>query len=150
EPGSQATMQPAEQPTSVLTLMHVMEEYGPPDWSIMAQVVNADGASADNDIVFTAAFSKVSAVDASLTVTTFVAFNPGWTTCHVNFFRLGTNGVPSSTPLRTHKQRQPLEVPPKKMVVSTRILVRSDQVPAQDSDIGSFATMSDGTLIGVD
>jgi hypothetical protein len=58
EPGSQATMQPAEQPTSVLAFLHVLDEYGSPDWSIYARAVDADGGGADDTIVFTAALAN--------------------------------------------------------------------------------------------
>ena len=150
EPGSQATMQPAEQPTSVLAFLHVLDEYGSPDWSIYARAVHADGGAADDTIVFTAAFSKPSPVDPSLVVTTYVAFNPGWAPCRVVFSRVRSDGVLSIEPIRIRRERGPLEVPPKKMVIATRIAVRSGQaLPTDGLEIGSLAALSDGTLVGV-
>ncbi|QYO62815.1 calcium-binding protein [Leptolyngbya sp. 7M] len=117
EPGSQVTgmMQPSEQPTSVLNLLHVIEEYGTPDWSIYAKVTDQTGAEV-NEIVFTAAFTQVNPQNSSVT-STLVAFNPGWETRYVLFYRLAADGNLSHSQLVAVNNSQPIAVPPKKMVV---------------------------------
>jgi Glycosyl hydrolase family 81 C-terminal domain len=112
-PGSQATMQPAEAPTSVLNFLHTLDVYGPPDWSIYAKAVDASGKEADDQIVFTAAFSKTNADSKGEVTTTFVAFNPTWKTCYVYFFRIGADGALSDAPIH----QNPIRVDPKKMTV---------------------------------
>nr|RNJ67931.1 MAG: hypothetical protein EDM05_17650 [Leptolyngbya sp. IPPAS B-1204] len=117
EPGSQVTgmMQPSEQPTSVLNLLHVIEEYGTPDWSIYAKVTDQTGAEA-NEIVFTAAFTQVNPQNSSVT-STLVAFNPGWETRYVLFYHLAADGNLSHSQVVAVNNSQPIAVPPKKMVV---------------------------------
>jgi hypothetical protein len=112
-PGSQATMQPTETSTSVLNFLHTLDVYGPPDWSIYAKAVDASGKEVDNQILFTAAFSKASADAKWAVTTTFVAFNPTWKTCYVQFFRIGADGGLSDTPIH----QKPIQVDPKKMTV---------------------------------
>jgi hypothetical protein len=112
-PGSQATTQPADTPTSVLNFLHTLEEYGPPDWSIYAKAVDASGKEVDDQIVFTAAFTKER-------VTTLVAFNPTWKTCYVNFFGIGADGALSDAPIH----QNPIRVDPKKMTVQRDLIGR--------------------------
>ena len=123
-PGSKATIQTAEKATSVLNFLHTLDVYGAPDWSIYAKAVDAEGNEADDQIVFTAAFSKI-VVDADVKklVTTFVAFNPRWKTCYVHFFRIGSDGTLSDVPIRLQSDENgwtsPIQVDPKKMIVLT-------------------------------
>jgi hypothetical protein len=112
-PGSQATTQPADTPTSVLNFLHTLDEYGPPDWSIYAKAVDASGKEVDDQIVFTAAFSKMNADSKGEGTTTFVAFNPTWKACYVHFFRIGADGALSDAPIH----QNPIRVDPKKMTV---------------------------------
>jgi Glycosyl hydrolase family 81 C-terminal domain len=112
-PGSQATTQPADTPTSVLNFLHTLDEYGPPDWSIYAKAVDASGKEVDDQIVFTAAFSKMNADTKGEGTTTFVAFNPTWKACYVHFFRIGADGALSDAPIH----QNPIRVDPKKMTV---------------------------------
>lgn len=140
EPGSQATMQPAEQPTSVLTLLHVMEEYGAPDWSVYAKVTDQTGAEI-NTIVFTAAFTKIDPQDSTALLNTLVAFNPGWETRYVTFHRLQTDGLLANSRPLSITSAQPLAVPPKKMVLVTTL-------PA-DQPMSYVAALSDNTFVGI-
>src|SRR5208337_804717 len=118
-PGSQATMQPADQATSVLNFLHTLDVYGPPDWSIYAKAVNAKGEEVD-DIVFTAAFSKIDE-DTKEVITTFVAFNPTWKPCYVHFVRIRSDGTLSDVPIHLRCDEKgrttPIQVEPKKMTV---------------------------------
>jgi hypothetical protein len=103
-------LQPSEREVSALTFFHVLEIYGTADWTIYAKVVNAQGADANDEIVFTAAFTKVNA-SAKTIDTHLLAFNPGWTTRYVNFYRIGTAGTLGTTALN---DGGPLAVPRKK------------------------------------
>ncbi len=140
EPGSQATMQPAEQPTTVLNHMHVMEEYGAPDWTVYAKVTDKTG-TAENTVVFTAAFFKVDPQDATVVISTFAAFNPGWEMRYVDFYRLSTDGQLANSKRLTINGDQPIAVPPKKMVVIRAI--------SADQPMRHIAAISDNTFVGI-
>lgn len=115
-PGEQATMQPTDKPTSVLHLLHVLEHYGTPDWTVYAKNVDATGQQEIDTMVFTAAFVKRDEAQAQVRMS-YVAFNPGWETAYVHFYRLHADGtLPNGTPLTGDA---PLAVKPKAMVVKT-------------------------------
>src|SRR5262249_25677458 len=110
-PQAQA-LQPSERAISVLNFLHTLEEYGVPDWTVYARVVDSTGRDANGDIVFTAAFTRRT---KDKVITHFVAFNPGWTTRYVNFYRIAPNGALDTTsPLN---EGGPLAVAPKKMAM---------------------------------
>jgi hypothetical protein len=109
-------MQPTDKPTSVLHLLHVLEHYGTPDWTVYAKNVDATGQQEVDTMVFTAAFVKRDEAQAQVRMS-YVAFNPGWETAYVQFYRLNADGTLSSgTPLTGDA---PLAVTPKAMVVHT-------------------------------
>jgi hypothetical protein len=97
--GQDAALQPAFKPLDVMAFLHSFDTYGYPDWTYIAE---------SPDVVFTAAFSKQ--ISSTQVVTTFVAFNPGWTTRSTTFYRLGQgNAVGPSVASVT--------IPPKKLVM---------------------------------
>ncbi|MGE9296654.1 MAG: hypothetical protein ACQKBV_10235 [Puniceicoccales bacterium] len=110
--GSSVTTFPNETPTNIMTYLHVFAEYGSPDWSLYANVVGAGGAPTE-DILFTAAFSKIDPDNANQVITTLVAFNPGWTKTYVNFCKISPEGQFTNTKVNA----QPIEVKPKRMVL---------------------------------
>ncbi len=67
-------------------------------------------------MVFTAAFVKRDEAQAQVRMS-YIAFNPGWETAYVHFYRLHADGTLSGgTPLTGDA---PLAVKPKAMVVKT-------------------------------
>jgi hypothetical protein len=145
--GDQATMQPADQPASVLNLLHALDVYGPPDWSVYAKVVDRDGKDADGEILFTAAFARQNEDDYSKVDKSFVAFNPGWDTRYVNFYSIATDGRLGVKPLNDGGA---IEALPKKVTVIAKQFARETKQPApSDPKIRSIAVLSDGSLAGV-
>jgi len=113
--GAEAALQPTFKPIEVLTFLHQFEEYGTPDWTYIARATDAAGKSKDDSIVFTAAFSKV--INKTTVRTTFVAFNPGWTTRYATFHRLSSDGTTATTSV---VPEMPLVVGPKKLKLLTK------------------------------
>ncbi len=106
---------------SILTFLLSLDKYGTPDWTYIARATDAKGKDDNTSIVFTAAFSKQT--DAKTVTTTFVAFNPGWTTRYAVFQRLNLDGTINTAGImkdpKTGKAITALPVPPKKMVTLT-------------------------------
>jgi hypothetical protein len=106
-------MMPSDKPTSVIHLLHVLDRYGTPDWTVYGKNVDANGTEV-NTMVFTATFVKT--VDKTVT-STLVAFNPGWQTAYVQFYRINGDGTLNSDhPL---SGLDPILVKPKAMVIKT-------------------------------
>lgn len=95
--GSQAALQPAFRPLEILTFLHTFAEYGTADWTYISRATDSSGQPDNDSIVFTATFSKV--INPATVRTTFVAFNPGWTTRYASFHRLGIDGSIGSSPV---------------------------------------------------
>ncbi len=111
--GREAPRQPAFSSTGVLHFLHALDAYGTPDWTYLGRATDNGGSDDDGSILFLAAFSKVA--DDSLSVdTTFVAFNPGWTTRYAAFDRLASDSTVASANVSGT-----MTVAPKKMVVNT-------------------------------
>jgi Glycosyl hydrolase family 81 C-terminal domain len=145
--GDQATMQPADQPTSVLSLLHTLDFYGPPDWTIYAKVVDRDGKDSDGEILFTAAFARQNHEDPAKVDKSLVVFNPGWETRFVNFYSIATDGTLGLKPLN---EKGPIEARPKKMTVVVKQFGREGKpVLPPDPVIQSIAVLTDGTLVGI-
>jgi hypothetical protein len=145
--GDQATMQPADQPTSVLSLLHTLDVYGPPDWTVYAKVVDRDGKDADGEILFTAAFARPNHDDPAKVDKSFVVFNPGWETRYVNFYSIATDGTLGVKPLN---EGGPMEARPKKLTVVAKQFARGGKpAPLSAPIIRSIAVLSDGTLAGI-
>ena len=107
--GAQAALQPTFKQIDVLNFLHTLDEYGTPDWTYVGKAVDSSG-SETSDIVFTAVFTKL--INSSTAQTTFVAFNPGWTTRYAGFSRVGANNAIVSAPgVAT------MTLPPKKLVL---------------------------------
>lgn len=114
-PGANAALNPPFLATSVLTFLLALEEYGTPDWTYIGKATTAAGAEDANSVVFMAVFSKLVTVSGKPQVqTTFVAFNPGWTTRYARFYRLNLDGTIVSAAVT-----DALAVAPKKTVVKT-------------------------------
>jgi hypothetical protein len=109
-------MKRVDTPASVLHLVHVLEHYGPPDWTVYARNVDATGTQEVDTMVFTAAFVKQDAAQASGQMS-YVAFNPGWETAYVQFYRLSADGSLTHDVALTGDE--PIAVRPKEMVVRT-------------------------------
>lgn len=111
--GQEGNMMPSDKPTSVIHLLHVLDRYGTPDWTVYGKNVDANGTEV-NTMVFTATFVKT--VDKTVT-STLVAFNPGWQTAYVQFYRINGDGTLNSDhPL---SGPDPILVKPKAMVIKT-------------------------------
>jgi len=106
---------------SILTFLLSLDKYGTPDWTYIARATDSKGKDDNSSIIFTAAFSKQT--DAKSVTTTFVAFNPGWTTRYAVFQRLNLDGTINTAGImkdpKTGKAITALPVPPKKMVTLT-------------------------------
>ncbi len=111
--GREAPRQPAFSSTGVLHFMHALDAYGTPDWTYMGRATNSGGSNDDDSILFLAAFSKL-ADDGNSVDTTFIAFNPGWTTRYAAFDRLAADSSVAAANISGT-----MTVAPKKMVVST-------------------------------
>jgi len=110
--GANVTTFPNETATNIMTYLHVFEEYGSPDWTLYAKVVTMAGAPSE-DVLFTAAFSKIDPENPTQVITTLVAFNPGWTKAYVNFCPIDQDGALTDAAIN----QQPIEVKPKRMAL---------------------------------
>jgi hypothetical protein len=112
--GANITTKPMETPLTVLNFLHTLDVYGTPDWTIYAKVVDKDGNDADQEILYSACFSKQ---EGNQVVTRFVAFNPNWESRYVNFYRILDNDGHASLGSTPLNDTGPIEVKPKKMAV---------------------------------
>jgi len=112
--GDNVTTFPNEKAINIMSYLHTMQEYGTPDWTIYARVINGSGDDS-GEVVFTAAFSKPHPSQPNAILTTLVAFNPGWTPASVNFLPIlaDGNGTLGNSPING----SPIEVKPKRMVL---------------------------------
>lgn len=115
-PGSAAALTPSARPTSILSFLLAFEDYGYPDWTYIAKATTLAGGEDNSATVFTATFTKASGPNS--VDTTFVAFNPGWTTRYATFHRLDPNGsISAGSPA---SGAAPIAIPPKKLVRITK------------------------------
>lgn len=112
--GDNVTTFPNEKAINIMSYLHTMQEYGTPDWTIYARVVNGSGGDSD-EVVFTAAFSRPHPTQENAIQTTLVAFNPGWSPASVNFLPIlaDGDGTLGDAPINA----SPIEVKPKRMVL---------------------------------
>jgi len=110
-PGSAFSPTPPYLQTSILSFLLTLEQYGTPDWTYIGRATNAAGKDDNNSIVYTASFSKQ--LSPTQVQTTFVAFNPGWSTRYAIFQRLNPDGTINNAPVSGAK---PLTIAPKKLV----------------------------------
>jgi hypothetical protein len=123
-PGDRATRNPSVLSGTVLTFLTAFETHGTPDWTYVARASDAAGVDDNTSIVFSATFTKPGATGT--VDTSFVAFNPGWITRHVAFYRLDANGNRGTTPMddpsstTQPKAKMIFAIPPKTLLVEKR------------------------------
>lgn len=115
-PGAYFSPTPPFLQTSILSFFFSVERYGSPDWTYIARSTDKSGKDDNKAIVFTASFSKPGKTPNTID-TTFVAFNPGWTTRYANFQRLKSDGSIDPKPVQGSN---PMAIAPKKMVSVTK------------------------------
>jgi Glycosyl hydrolase family 81 C-terminal domain len=119
-PGAKVSLNPPFLTTTVLDFLLSLDNHGVPDWTYLGKVMQADGTTADNTgIVFTAVFTKRPKGGDTAVTGSFVAFNPGWTTRHVTFNRLNSDGTTGAQVTQIgNVPGKPglIAIPPKRMV----------------------------------
>ncbi len=109
---------------STITFLLALDQYGTPDWTYIAKATDENGTEDDASILFTATFSKVITDNGVDKVkTTFFAFNPGWNTRYVKFYRLSADGTPATQP---SSGDNPVILPPKRLTA-----IPADLIPVE-------------------